>query len=105
MNDLIFFDKSSKTKSTILLADKAYESKKLRDSLKSNNYSLMIPKKSNAAKSYPFDKKLYKNRIYVEHTFQKLKVFRRIATRYDSLLDTYLAFLYFAISIVILKNM
>jgi transposase len=43
----------------------------------------MIPKKKNMTVNYPFDKQLYKNRLHVEHTFQKFKTFRRISLRYD----------------------
>ena len=40
----------------------------------------------------------YKRRISTENTFQKLKVFRRIQIRYDLFIDTYLGFLFLAIS-------
>ena len=104
INDLVLFDKNSKTKKTTLLADKAYESKNLRSTLKLKNYSTMIPKKINAKTTYPFDDVLYKKRIKVEHAFQRIKTFRRIANRYDSLITSYLAFVYLASSILIIKN-
>jgi hypothetical protein len=34
----------------------------------------MIPKKRNMNVNYLFDAKMYKKRIRVEHTFQKLKI-------------------------------
>ena len=64
----------------------------------------MIPKKSNSKTSYTFDNILYKKRIYVEHAFQKLKLFRRIQIRYDSLLNSYLSFVLLAVSNIIFKN-
>jgi transposase len=103
INDLYFLNKKHNTKIT-LLADKAYESKNLRTSITASNYSLMIPKKSNAKTTYPFDPNLYKKRIFVEHSFQKLKIFRRIAISYDSLLKTYLSFLFLAVSQIIFKK-
>jgi hypothetical protein len=65
----------------------------------------MIPKKKNAKTTYKFNKKTYKNRIFIEHTFQKLKTFKRIQLRYDSLIDTYLGFLFLAISLIIFQKM
>lgn len=102
INDIFLFNKN---KNTLLLADKAYEGKNIRNNLTNYNYSLMIPKKKNSISNYPFDKITYKKRILVEHTFQKLKVFRRIYVRYDSLFKTYLEFLYLAISFIIFKNL
>jgi transposase len=102
INDIVIVNKKNiKHNKYILLADKAYESKKIRNNISKLNYSIMIPKKTNAIKTYTFNKLLYKKRIFIEHTFQKLKTFRRIAIRYDSLIDTYFAFVYLAISHII----
>ena len=65
------------------------------------NY-LFLQKRTQKIK-YQFNKKLYKKRIFVEHTFQKLKVFRRIQIRYDSLINTYLFFLYQILFLIIFK--
>lgn len=101
INDIAFLNKNKKT---LLLADKAYEGKNIRDNLKIHNYSLMVAKKKNAKTKYKFNKKTYKKRIIIENTFQKLKIFRRIQIRYDSLVNTYFGFLFLAISIIIFKN-
>jgi transposase len=90
-----------KTKGNLLLADKAYESKKLRTLLSNNNSQLMVAKKKNAKIEYPFDKKIYKKRIRVENTFQKLKVFRKIVIRYETLFRNYKSFVLLASSILI----
>ena len=103
VNDLIVLNKKYNKKIT-LLADKAYEFKKIREEIKPLNYTLMVAKKTNAKINYPFDADLYKKRIFVEHSFQKLKVFRRITIRYDSLLKNYMSFLFLAISQLIYKN-
>lgn len=101
INDVHLLNTSNKIK---LLADKAYESKHLRSKIKTFNYFMMIPKKSNAKITYPFNKNTYKKRIFVEHSFQKLKNFRRISTRYDSLLSSYFTFLYLALSQILFKK-
>lgn len=88
-----------------LLADKCYESKKLRETIKNNKYTLMIPKKSNMKINYFFDKILYKKRIRIEHTFQKLKIYRRISVRYDSLFEHYKSFVYLGLCLLISKEL
>jgi transposase len=108
VHDITFVDKHVedsyfiyKYKNNQLLADKAYESKKLRDFLKNNNYQLMVPKKRRAKINYYFDKTIYKNRIKVENTFQKLKSYRRVMIRYDSLYKNYYSFVLLASSLII----
>ena len=56
----------------------------------------MIPPQSNVSEPWPVDWCLYKERHLVECFFQKLKWFRRIATRYDKLDASFLAFVYIA---------
>jgi transposase len=103
INDLFITYKFNKNK-TILLADKSYESKNFRHLLNTYKCQLMIPKKQNMKITYPFNKQLYKKRIIIEHTFQKLKNFRRIMIRYDSILSNFLAFLFLAVSQIIYKH-
>ena len=49
------------------------------------------------------DYSLYKERHLVECFFQKLKWFRRIATRYDTLDSSFLSFVYLASIMILLK--
>jgi transposase len=48
-----------------------------------------IPLKSNRKVPRDYDKTIYKERNLVERLFQKLKSFRRIATRYERLARHY----------------
>jgi len=50
-----------------------------------------------------YDKHLYKERNLVERFFQKIKNFRRVATRYERLARNYLAMLQLAATIIWLK--
>jgi len=102
MNDCYFIYKKG---NHMLLADKAYESKKVRSKLLNHNCQLIIPKKKNTKTEYFFDKHIYKKRIIIENTFQKLKSFRRIMIRYDSLFITYSAFVYFGMSLLIYRSL
>ena len=50
-----------------------------------------------------YDKHLYKERNLVERFFQKIKNFRRVATRYERLARNYLTMLQLAATIIWLK--
>jgi len=54
----------------------------------------VVPPKSNRLEPWEYDRELYKRRNEVERLFRKLKGFRRLATRYDKLDVTFLAFLF-----------
>ncbi len=45
----------------------------------------VIPSKKNRLEQRGYDKELYKERNLVKRLFQKMKHFRRIATRYEQL--------------------
>lgn len=57
---------------------------------------VVIPPKSNRKDARSFDKDLYKERNMIERMFNKLKHFRRVATRYDKTASAYLAFVLLA---------
>ena len=65
-----------------------------------NNY--VIPPQSNVSNPWPVDWYLYKERHLIECFFQKIKWFRRIATRYDKLDASFLAFVYLAAIAILL---
>lgn len=90
------------TKSNIL-GDKAYGSKEIRSYITENGKSYTIPPKSNTKDPWACDYYLYKERYLVECFFQKLKWFRRIATRYDTLDSSFLSFVYLASIMILLK--
>src|ERR1700752_2458634 len=67
-----------------MLGDKAYHSADLREELDEQGTKPVIPNRSNRKKPFRFSKHLYKLRWRIEAAFNRLKDFRRIATRYDS---------------------
>ena len=75
----------------MLLADKAYDADWLREFLSKRGAWANIPPKSNRREKPVFSPYLYKARNRIERFFNKLKYFRRIATRYDKLGSSYLA--------------
>ncbi len=52
---------------------------------------ITIPRKANERRRGPFDKQLYKLRARVEQLINRLKQFRRIATRYEKRAENYLS--------------
>ena len=84
-----------------VLADRAYGAKTIRAYILEQGASYVIPPQGNVSEPWPVDWWLYKERHLVECFFQKLKWFCRIATKYDKLDTSFLAFVYLA-SITIL---
>jgi transposase len=66
-----------------LIADKAFDNNALRTELIERSALAVIPSKGDRKVSIPHDVEMYKWRHLVENCFQRLKEFRRIATRYD----------------------
>ena len=77
-----------------VLADRAYGAKMIRAYILERGASYVIPPQSNVSEPWQVDWCLYKERHLVECFFQKLKWFRRIATRYEKLDTSFLAFVY-----------
>ena len=74
-----------------MLGDKAYDSAELHEKLRERGTKPVIPNRSNRKQPFSFSKRLYKMRWRIESAFNRLKDFRRIATRYDRLARNYLA--------------
>jgi transposase len=66
-----------------VLADKGYDSNKFREVIAAKGAEAVIPSKRSRSEPIPYDKDVYKERNLVERFFNKIKHFRRIATRYD----------------------
>ena len=52
----------------------------------------VIPPKRDRTFKRPYDDAIYKERNIIERFFNKLKQFRRVATRYDKLLENFIGF-------------
>lgn len=75
----------------VLLADKGYDANTLREAVSERGAWANIPPKSNRKDPICFSKHLYKARNLVERFFNKIKHYRRIATRYDKTAENFLA--------------
>jgi transposase len=74
-----------------LVGDKGYSSGKVRRYLRQHGIGATIPKKRNEKPQRTFDRELYRERNKVERCINRLKQFRRVATRYEKLAVNYLA--------------
>ncbi len=83
-----------------MLGDKAYDSAELREELQERGTNAVIPNRSCRKQPFSFNKRLYKLRWLIEKAFNRLKDFRRIATRYDRLARNYLASVCLAAALV-----
>ena len=83
--------------------DKAYDSNAIRAKLDAKGIDPVIPPKANRLEIMVYDKEQYKQRNKVERLFNKLKQFRRVATRYEKLKATFLAFVTLALIVIMLR--
>lgn len=70
------------------LADKGYDADAIREEISSANIEAVIPSKGNRRDPIPHDKAKYKWRDQIERLFNKLKNWRRVATRYDKIKES-----------------
>ena len=74
-----------------LLADRAYDARKLRQWLTERGSEPVIPPNPTRKNPHPYDTAAYRSRNAIERMFCRLKDFRRIATRYDKRADNFLS--------------
>ena len=73
------------------MADTAYDADHLRRAIAAKGAIAVIPNNPSRALKHPLDKHLYAQRYLVECCFNKLKQFRRVATRFEKTARNYLA--------------
>ena len=76
---------------SFVLADKAYDAAWIRAMIEAQDAVPVIPDRRTTRTPHVFRRDLYRLRNRVERFFNKLKQFRRIATRYEKLAANYLA--------------
>jgi putative transposase len=86
-----------------VLADKGYDSDRLLRKVEGQGDKPVIPPRRHRKAQRAYDQHLYKERNAVERFFNKLKHFRRVATRYDKLLANYLGFVKIAVIAIWLR--
>jgi putative transposase len=66
-----------------LLADMGYDSDGFRAQIAEVGAQAVIPSSRSRSKAIPYDKHLYEERNLVERFINKIRHFRRVATRYE----------------------
>ena len=86
-----------------LIADKAFDNDALRATLNDRRATAVIPAKADRKTPIPHDAEMYKWRHLIENFFQRIKEFRRIATRYDKTDESFAAAIYLVAAFLALK--
>lgn len=92
----------ARTRPDAVIADRAYSTSVIRAELRRRRITAVIPAKSDTiaarkrrgsagGRPHTFDAEIYKDRNVVERSFNKVKQWRGLATRYDKLAITYRA--------------
>ena len=83
-----------------VLADKAYDSNAIRQLIADSGAQAVIPSNRTRKIIIPHDPAIYRHRNRIERCFNKLKHFRRFATRYDRRALHLLAFIHLAAAMI-----
>jgi transposase len=86
------------------MLDKGYDADRIRERLEIEGIEAVIPPISSRARAIPYDHARYRSRNRVERFFNKIKHFRRIATRYDKLSTTFFSAVCLVAAFVIARN-
>ena len=86
-----------------LLADKGYDSDRFRASIADAGAEAVIPSNRSRSRAISYDKDLYKERNLVERFINKIKHYRRVATRYEKTVVSYAAVLFLVAAMIWLK--
>lgn len=79
-----------------VIADKGYDSAAFVSFVEAREAEAVIPSRRNRKEQREIDRNLYADRNKIERFFNRLKHYRRIATRYDKTARNYLSFVYLA---------
>jgi transposase len=82
------------------LGDKGYDSNDLRGWLAERDTTPVIPSKRNRKIQIECDAKIYKQRNVVERMFCRFKDWRRVATRFDRNIKTFMATIAIAATVI-----
>src|ERR1700678_1774893 len=86
-----------------VFVDKGYDSKAVVEAIQAMGAEAVIPSLSTRKEQRDYDKDRYKDRNLVERFWQKVKQFRRVATRYEKTGRNFLAFVQVASLMVLLR--
>ena len=86
-----------------VIGDKAFDSDRFRAHLADRGATAVIPSNASRKQAIPYDRHVYKERHLVEVFINKIKHFRRVATRYDKTTPSYASFVAVAAFMVCMR--
>jgi transposase len=87
----------------VVIADKGYDKQALVDAIEDGGAEAVIPTQKGRKVPRDIDTDRYKDRNLVERFWAKMKVFRRVATRYEKTGRNFLAFAHVAAIMILLQ--
>ena len=88
-----------------VIADRGYDSDKIIYHVENNGNTSVIPSRKTRINQRPIDLVVYKMRNKIERLFGHLKQLRRLATRFEKLVENYASIVYLACSLRWLNQM
>lgn len=88
------------TKPAMVIADRAYDADWLLFYLDAERIRAVIPSKRNRKWQRSLDREAYKLRNVIERTINRLKQYRKIATRYEKTSASFLSLCYLAATLI-----
>ena len=88
-----------------VVADKGFDGEPQRRAIRERGAKPVIPFKSCWTAPGRLNKKAYRARNMIERLLGKLKEFRRVATRYEKLKQTFLGIIHLALGFIRLKRL
>lgn len=85
------------------IADKAFDSDAVVAAARRQGAEAVIPSRANRREPRDYDKHLYKERTKVEWLINRIKQYRRVATRYEKTARNFLGFVQVASIMVLLR--
>ena len=87
----------------VVIADKGYDSQAVVDGIESRGGEAVIPSLSSRARQREYDRERYKDRNLAERFWNKVKHYRRVATRYEKTARNFLGFVHVASIMLLLQ--
>lgn len=91
-------------KGIYILGDKAYDTDNIVNDIIERSAYAVIPSRKNRKIQREYNKEIYKDRNIIERFFNRLKNFRRIATRYDKLVLSFISFIQLASVLIMIPK-
>jgi transposase len=87
----------------VAIADKGYDSRRLVRTIRARGAEAVIPARSNNRTPRVIDDDRYKDRNLAERFWARVKVYRRVATRYETTARNFLAMVHVASIMILLR--